>query len=55
MKLPVDPASMEHAHSPHGGIHPLSDAPVLEAENLAETDEVRHDEALRASVLRVPR
>ncbi|MBU6247581.1 MAG: hypothetical protein KGN77_07470 [Xanthomonadaceae bacterium] len=55
MKSPVDPESIEGAHSPHGGMHPLPGTQVVEAENLAETDEVRHEEALRDSALRVPR
>ena len=52
---PTGTESTEGVHPPHGGIHPLPGTPVLEAENLAETDEVRHEEALRDSALRVPR
>ena len=55
MKTPTGTESTEGAHPPHGGIHPLPGTQVLEAENLAETDEVLHEEALRDSALRVPR
>ncbi|HEU4670899.1 MAG TPA: hypothetical protein VFR91_09325 [Dyella sp.] len=55
MKTPAGPDTAEGAHPPHGGIHPLPGTQVVEAENLAESDEVRHEEALRDSALRVPR
>lgn len=40
---------------PHIGPHPLPAGQPLEAENLAEADELRHEEALRESMLRVPK
>jgi len=55
VKTPTGTESTEAAHPAHGGIHPLPGTQVVEAENLAETDEVRHEEALRDSALRVPR
>ena len=55
MKTPTGTESTEGAPPPHGGIHPLPGTQVVEAENLAETDEVRHEDALRDSALRVPR
>ena len=47
--------SPEDTAGHHGGAHPLPGTQVLEAENLAEADEVRHEQALRESALRVPR
>ena len=55
MKTTIGTDALDATPLPHGGIHPPAGGQVLEAENLAEADEVRHDDALRDSALRVPR
>ena len=55
MKTSTGIEDIEGTGGPHGGAHPLPGTQVLEAENLAEADEVRHEEALRESALRVPK
>jgi len=52
---PLHPASTDPATGAH--VHPHSHLPgdAHEAEQLAESDEVLHDQALRDSALRAPK